>query len=144
LISDGFEWNQSLLRSVVDVLALKLGTINLFDHAFIESQGRFLPRNEEQLNSKIKQETLRFDSEQGQYYVNSNINFETIAAVHNLVDSLIFKQSMVKKMVFSVDRFDGIYSTIFDQGSMFLTSESNSKKFNVDFMDTYYISGEIS
>jgi hypothetical protein len=144
LISDGFEWNQSLLRSVVDVLALKLGTINLFDHAFIESQGRFLPRNEEQLNSKIKQETLRFDSEQGQYYVKSNINFETITAVHNLVDSLIFKQSMVKKMVFSVDRFDGIYSTIFDQGSMFLTSESNSKKFNVDFMDTYYISGEIS
>jgi hypothetical protein len=144
LISDGFEWNQNLLRSTIDVLAAKLGVNNLFDHAFIVSQGRLLPRNEEQLNSKIKQETARFDSEQGQYYVNSNVNFETIAAVHNLTDSLIFKQSMVKKMVFSVDKFDGIYSTVFDQGSMRLSIKSKDKKFDVDFMDTYYISGEIS
>jgi hypothetical protein len=144
LISDGFEWNRALLRSVVDVLAAKLGVNNLFDHAFVESQGRLLPRNEEQLNSKIKQETARFDSEQGQYYVNNNINFETISAVHNLVDSLIFKQSMVKKMIFSIDKFDGIYSAVFDQGSAQLTINSNNKKFDVDFMDTYYVSGEIS
>jgi hypothetical protein len=126
------------------VLAAKLGVNNLFDHAFVESQGRLLPRNEEQLNSKIKQETARFDSEQGQYYVNNNINFETISAVHNLVDSLIFKQSMVKKMIFSIDKFDGIYSAVFDQGSAQLTINSNNKKFDVDFMDTYYVSGEIS
>lgn len=143
--SGGLEWNQQLLRSTIGIVSSILDIDNLFDYMFIDNgNGTISPRSAEQVNSKLGQETIRYDAEGKEYYENSGVDSARMSLVHSLLDTLYFKAGLVKKMVFARDVFDGIYAVNFDQESMQLSNGSKTKKLLADFVDAYYVAGDIS
>ena len=143
--SNGMEWNSQALRSIINIASSILQVEGLFDYMFMDNQdGTFSLRDAEQVNSKLRQETIRYDNEGIEYYENIRIDSAVMSLVHSLLDTLYFKVGLIKKMVFARDVFDGIYAVSFDQESMPLSNGSKTKKLLADFVDTYYISGDVS
>lgn len=143
--SGGMEWNQQVVRSVIDIAANTLQIDNLFDYMFADNgDGTFVLRSAEEVNSKLRQETIRYDAEGMEYYEDSGVSSAKMSLVHSLLDTLYFKSGLVKKMVFARDVFDGIYAVNFDQAAMQLSNGSNTNKFLADFVDSYYVAGDIS